>query len=105
MTYRDASIKILEKTLNRLGLLYSKTGLEPGTVLKVGLKERPKIGTVEGPFKLTPVMVRALKAQKTIYEQHRGESFFCSLVVSPIYPSNLRRKVWIPALERACIKF
>jgi len=56
-------------------------------------------------IKLTPVMVRALKAQKTIYDRLGGEYFFCSPTGTPIHPSNLRRKVWIPALEKACIGF
>ena len=52
-------------------------------------------------IKLTPVMLRALEAQRKIYDRFGGEYFFCSTTGKRIHPSNLRRRVWISALEKA----
>ena len=46
-------------------------------------------------------MLGALKTQKKIYDQFGGDYFFCSANGKQIHPSNLRRRIWIPALEEA----
>jgi len=51
-------------------------------------------------IKLKPVMVKALKSQKTIYDQPGGEYFFCSPTGTPIHLSNLRHRFWIPAFRK-----
>lgn len=52
-------------------------------------------------IKLIPVMYEALKAQKRIYERFKGKYFFCSPAGTPVSRSNLRGRVWIPALKSA----
>ena len=51
--------------------------------------------------KSIPVMFEAMEAQKKVYDRFKGEFFFCSPGGAPVHRSNLRRRVWIPALERA----
>lgn len=69
---------------------------------------------VEGPaknkyrrrtMKLSPKMLSALKDQKKIYEQFKGKYFFCSTAGKMFDPSNVRIRVWIPALEQAGIEY
>ena len=55
-------------------------------------------------IKLTRTMMESLEAQKRIHDQHACEYFFCTPNGRPIYLSNLRRQIWIPALERADLK-
>jgi len=50
-------------------------------------------------IKLIPVMLEALEAQKKIYDWFKAEYFFCSPVGTAVHRSNLRRRVWIPALK------
>ncbi|HOV88032.1 MAG TPA: DUF3596 domain-containing protein [Syntrophobacteraceae bacterium] len=52
-------------------------------------------------IKLTPAMLEALSAQKAVHDQFGCEYFFCSREGRPIHLSNVRRRVWIPALKRA----
>ena len=65
---------------------------------------------VEGPtknkysrrtMKLTPMMYDTLKAQKEIHERLKGDYFFCCPEGSKVDPSNLRNRVWFPALKKA----
>jgi len=56
-------------------------------------------------IKMTAVMHRALTAQKAIYEKFKGEYFFCSPEGNMVHPPNLRRRVWVPALEKAKLQF
>jgi integrase len=46
-------------------------------------------------------MYETLEAQKKIYERLKGEYFFCSPAGTPVNRSNLRGRVWIPALKSA----
>jgi integrase len=55
-------------------------------------------------IKLIPIMIHALKSQKKIHDQFKCEYFFCSTNGERVDPSNLRRRVWIPALEEAGIE-
>ena len=56
-------------------------------------------------IKLIPVMYDALKAQKKIYDQFKGEYFFCSTTGKRVDRSHLRQKVWTPALKKAGVKY
>lgn len=69
---------------------------------------------IEGPtknkyrkrtIKLSPKMSSALKDQKGIYDQFKGKYFFCTENGGLFDPSNVRSKIWIPALERAKVKY
>ena len=55
-------------------------------------------------IKLIQFMFEPLKAQKKIYDRFGGEYFFCSAAGKCVNPSNLRRRVWVPALEKAGLK-
>ena len=46
-------------------------------------------------------MFEPLKAQKRICDHVGGEYFFCSTTGKRVRPSNLRKRVWIPTLEKA----
>lgn len=52
-------------------------------------------------IKLIPVMLNALRSQKIIYDQFRGDYFFCSSEGQMIDTSHLRQRVWEPALKKA----
>jgi integrase len=52
-------------------------------------------------IKLNGSMLEALNGQKEIHDKLKCEFFFCTPTGSPVYLSNLRRTVWIPALEKA----
>jgi integrase len=55
-------------------------------------------------IKLTPGMIEPLKEQMEIHDPLGCEYFFCTPNGCEIHLSNLRRKVWIPALKRAGVK-
>lgn len=55
-------------------------------------------------MRLIPVMLDSLKAQKKIYKTFKCEYFFCSPTGQQVNPSNLRQRVWLPALEKAGLK-
>jgi integrase len=56
-------------------------------------------------IKLIPVMFDALKAQKDVHDRCGGEYFFCTPKGNPVCPSNLRLRVWIPALKEAGLEY
>jgi integrase len=71
---------------------------------------RPKVGLTKNKYsrrtiKLISPMMDALKAQKRIYDQFMGEFFFCSPTGARVEPSNLRYRVWRPALKMADIAY
>jgi len=88
---------------------------EKGTIFIQRAMTRDENGKpVEGPcknkyrrrtIKLSPKMLSALKDQKKIYDQFEGKYFFCSETGKMFDASNVRIRVWIPALERAGIKY
>ena len=49
-------------------------------------------------------MFDALIAPKEIYNQFKGKYFFCSQKGHFVHQSNLRNKVWLPALKRGCLE-
>jgi len=55
-------------------------------------------------IKLTRAMIESLEAQKKLHDELACEYFFCTPSGRPVNLSNLRRQVWIPALERAGLK-
>jgi integrase len=55
-------------------------------------------------IKLTEVMLDALTRQKAIYDTFKGEYFFCTEDGGTTYLSNLRQRVWIPALKKANVR-
>jgi len=55
-------------------------------------------------IRLIRVMSESLKAQEEIYRGFKGEYFFCSTTGQQVNPSNLRQRVWLPALEKAGLK-
>jgi len=55
-------------------------------------------------IKLLPIMMEALEEQKKIYKQFNCEYFFCTPKGNRIHLSNLRRRIWIPALEKGGIE-
>ena len=50
-------------------------------------------------------MMFALKDQKQIDDQLKGNYFFCSQTGKMFEVSNVRIRVWIPALERAGLEY
>lgn len=56
-------------------------------------------------IKFTPVISRALEAQKAIYEKLKGEYLFSGIRGHRILPATLRKQVWILALKKANIPF
>ena len=82
------------------GLLHVRRAItldKDGRLIEGGTKNRYSKRTI----KLTPVMYMALEAQKSICERFNSEYFFCSPEGKPVHLSNLRRRVWLPALGRA----
>lgn len=68
------------------------------------------VGTTKNKYSrrtidLNDVMFDALKAQKEIYDQFKGKYFFCSTTGHYVDPSNIRFRVWIPALKKAGIEY
>jgi integrase len=56
-------------------------------------------------IKLIPAMLEPLKAEAEIYEQFKGEYFFCSPQGIQVDVYNLRNRVWVPALKRSGLQF
>jgi len=56
-------------------------------------------------IKLIPVMLEALRSQKTICERYKGEYFFCTTTGGQVNLSNLRNRVWIPVMEKAGLEY
>jgi len=56
-------------------------------------------------IKMNEAIYTALKAQLKIYNQFKGEYFFCSLEGKQIHRSNLLRRVWKSTLKKAGIEF
>jgi integrase len=56
-------------------------------------------------IKLLPIMRDALKLQKKVYDQFKGEYFFCSTRGKRINTSHLRQRVWQPALKKAGLDY
>lgn len=52
-------------------------------------------------IRLTPAILEALEAQKRIHARFGSEYFFCSPEGKAVRLSNVRRRVWIPALKKA----
>jgi len=74
---------------------------ENGTVMLGKTKNKYSRRTI----KLIPVMYDAVKAQKKIYDQFKGEFFFCSTTGKRIDRSHLRQRVWSPALTKADVEY
>ena len=75
----------------------ARTRDETGKPLEGPTKNRYSRRTI----KLIPVMHETLEAQKNIYDRFKVEYFFCSPAGTPVNRSNLRNRVWIPALKSA----
>lgn len=73
---------------------------EDGKRVEGGTKNKYSRRTI----KLTPVLFEALEKQKRVYDQFKGEYFFCNTTGGLVNPSNLRRDVWWPALKEAGLK-
>jgi len=54
-------------------------------------------------IRLIPVILEALREQEKIYREFNGEYFFCSSNGQQVNSSNLRQRVWIPALEKLAL--
>ena len=50
-------------------------------------------------------MLESLEEQKKIYDRIKSEYFFCSLEGNRIHRSNLRKRIWLPALKKAGLQF
>jgi integrase len=70
---------------------------EKGNIIEGKTKNRYSRRTI----RLTASMLEPLKAQKEIHERFECEYFFCTSQGSRIHPSNLRTRVWLPALKKA----
>ena len=82
------------------GLLKIRRALtldEQGKIIEGPTKNRYSRRTI----KLIKSMLEPLKAQKEIYDRFECEYFFCTSQGSRIHPSNLRTRVWLPALKKA----
>ena len=82
------------------GLLHVRRAItldENGKFIEGKTKNRYSRRTI----RLTQSMFEPLKAQKRIYDLFGGEYFFCNTTGKRIHPSNLRKRVWIPSLEKA----
>ena len=85
------------------GLLHIKRAItldENGKLVEGRTKNRYSKRVI----KLTPSMIQALKVQKKIHDQFKCEYFFCSTNGERVDPSNLRRRFWVPALDKAGIE-
>lgn len=56
-------------------------------------------------IRLIPVMRSALEEQKRIYDKIQGDFFFSSPTGAMVDTSNLQKRVWKPALEKAGIDY
>ncbi|PKN62637.1 MAG: hypothetical protein CVU57_23600 [Deltaproteobacteria bacterium HGW-Deltaproteobacteria-15] len=86
------------------GLLHVRRAMtldENGDRIEGNTKNRYSRRTI----RLIPVMEEALKEQEKIYGKFKGEYFFCTTTGEQVNPSNLRQRVWIPALKKAGLKF
>jgi integrase len=54
---------------------------------------------------LLPVMYDALVMQKKIYDRFKGEYFFCTSTGNRIDSDHLRRRVWMPTMKKAVLKY
>ena len=52
-------------------------------------------------IRLTPSMLEPLREQAKIHKQFDCEYFFCTPNGCQLHLSNLRKKVWVPALKKA----
>jgi integrase len=71
---------------------------------------RPVEGSTKNKYrkrmlKLSPKMLSALSDQKNIYDRLNPDYFFCSPVGTRFDSSNVRIRVWIPALKRAKVRY
>jgi len=73
---------------------------ENGKIIEGKTKNRYSRRTI----KLTPVMYGVLEEQQEMYDRFKGSYFFCSANGGMVNPSNLRRDVWWPGLEKANLK-
>jgi integrase len=86
------------------GLLHIKRAItrdENGKPVEGTTKNKHSRRTIE----LTPKMLQALMSQVQIYDQYKCEYFFCTTEGKRICPANLRKRVWIPCLKKACIQY
>ena len=82
------------------GLLHVRRAItldEKGEIIEGKTKNRYSRRTI----KLTQSMIEPLKAQKVIHERFGCEYFFCTSQGKRIHPSNLRKRVWLPSLNKA----
>ena len=82
------------------GLLRIRRALtldEQGRIIEGPTKNRYSRRTI----KLTKSMLEPLNAQKEIHDRFQCEYFFCTSQGSRIHPSNVRQRVWLPALKKA----
>jgi integrase len=70
---------------------------EKGNIVEGKTKNRYSRRTI----RLNASMLEPLKAQKEIHKRFKCEYFFCASQGSRIHPSNLRKRVWLPALKKA----
>jgi integrase len=86
------------------GLVHIKRAMtrdENGGAMEGNTKNKHSRRTI----KLTPVMLTALQAQKTIHDQFQCEYFFCTVTGERIHSPNLRKRIWIPALKKAGVPY
>ena len=82
------------------GLLHVRRAItrdENGKFIEGKTKNRYSRRTI----KLTKAMFEPLMAQKKIYGRFGVEYFFCTTSGHRVRPSNLRKRVWLPALKKA----
>ena len=73
---------------------------EKGKIIEGKTKNKYSRRTI----KLFPAMLEALEAQKKIYDKYGSEYFFCTKRGHRVDSSNLRERVWLPALKEAGLK-
>jgi integrase len=56
-------------------------------------------------IRLIPMMLEALQDQKVIHGLHGGKYFFCTKTGMPVNLSNLRQRVWTPAITKAGVPY
>lgn len=56
-------------------------------------------------IKLIPIMLDVLKAQKKIYDQFKGDYFFCSTAGKRVDRSHIRQRVWTPAFQKSGVEY
>jgi len=85
------------------GLLHVRRAMtrdENGNKVEGRTKNRYSRRTI----RLIPFMLGSLEEQKEIHRTFECEYFFCSTSGQQVNPSNLRQRVWLPALEKAGLK-